>query len=181
LGLVAVEAGPVSMGRTVVSGQVEEDKRFHIDLISFDEEDTLMYLGSNMRAASDTTLIEIEPDILILNKKVWSVPEDNRILMGDNFLQFENFSWTRENQELHVSNDVEGVEEEHLGISFKGFRLAAITSLLNPEEVVADGFLEGRLIFENLFEAPGIIADLDVDSLQVTGVPLGDLSLVAKS
>lgn len=181
LGLVAVEAGPVSMGRTWVTGQVEEDQRFHIDLISFDEEDTLMYLGSNIRAASDTTLIEIEPDILIFNKKVWSIPEDNRMLMGDNFLQFENFSWTREDQELHVRNDVEGVEEEHVGISFKGFRLAVITSLLNPEALVADGFLEGRLIFENLFEAPGIIADLDVDSLQVTGVPLGDLSLVAKS
>src|SRR5690606_28373371 len=92
-----------------------------------------------------------------------------------------NFSWTREGQELHVRNDVEGVEEEHLGISFHEFSLSSFTSLFNPNEIIAEGLLNGELIFENLFEAPGIIADLNVDSLRVTEVPLGNLSLLAKS
>src|SRR5690606_41620523 len=94
---------------------------------------------------------------------------------------FKNFIWQSGNQELSVTNDVEGVEEEHLGISFKNFQLSSITSLLNPDTLIADGLLNGNVVIENLFGATGIIADANIDSLKVTDVPVGNLSLDAES
>ena len=179
-GLVSVVAGPLSMGRTYLSGVVAEE-RLNFDFVSYDGEDILFQVGSNLAMMGDTLLVRIEPDELILNKMNWSVPEDNSVMFGDQFLSFENFIWQSGNQELSVSNEVEGVEEEHLGISFKNFGLSSVTSLLNPDTLIADGLLNGRLIVENLFGPTGLIADVRIDSLQVTEVPLGTLSLNAET
>ncbi|MEX2593238.1 MAG: translocation/assembly module TamB domain-containing protein [Anditalea sp.] len=179
-GLLSLVAGPVSMGRTSLLGEVM-DERLQLDFISYQEEETLIHVASSVGMAGDTVNIQIDPNALILNRNEWSIPEDNSILVAENFLRFENFIWSRDNQELRVSNEVEGVEEEHLGISFQDFKLSSFTSLFNPEELIAEGSLDGELILENLFGATGIIAELNVDSLKVTQVPLGNLSLDAKS
>lgn len=180
LGMISVEAGPLSMGRTYLSGRTEEN-HLHVDLVSFEGEDILFQVGSTVESSGDTIQVHIEPDELILNKMNWSVPEDNRLLIADRFLKFENFVWQSGSQELAVSSQVEGVEEEHMGVSFNNFRLSSITSLLNPDTLIADGLLNGRLIVENLFAATGILADVNIDSLRVTDVPLGNLSLDAEA
>ena len=179
-GLISAEAGSLSMGRTYLSGSTE-DQSLHFNLTSFDDEDVLFQIGSYVTLLGDTIEVRIDQDELILNKMNWSIPEDNRLLISERLLSFENFIWQSGEQELSVSNDVEGVEEEHLGISFNNFRLASITSLLNPDTLIADGLLNGQLIMENLFAATGIIADVNIDSLRVTDVPLGRLSLDAES
>src|SRR5690606_12306356 len=148
-----------SMGRTSVLGEIRDD-RLNFDLSSYDEEDTVMYLGSSVGMAGDTINFHIDPNILILNKKVWSIPEDNRVLVGDKLLQFENFVWKSENQELAVSNDVGGVEEVLIGASFQDFGLSAFNGLLNPDYLIAHGLLNGDLILEKRFGATGILADL---------------------
>ena len=180
LGLVSAEAGPLSMDRTYLSGNVE-DERLHFDFVSFDGEDILFQVGSNIGLLGDTLQIHIEPKELVLNKMNWTVPEDNSLKIGDKYLGFENFTWKSGNQELAVTSEAEGVEEEHVGISFKNFALSSITSLLNPDTLIADGLLNGSLIVENLFSATGIIADIGIDSLKVTDVPLGNLSLNAET
>lgn len=179
-GLISLDAGPLSMGRTYLTGRTE-DQRLHVNLISFDDEDVLFRIGSRVRLTDDTVAVYIEPDELVLNRRNWSIPDDNRLYIGDKFLTFQNFVWQSDNQELSVTNDVEGVEEEHLGISFKNFQLSSITSLLNPDTLIADGLLNGNVVIENLFGATGIIADANIDSLKVTDVPLGNLSLDAES
>jgi hypothetical protein len=179
-GLLSLVVGPVSMGRTLLVGEVM-DQRLQLDFISYEEEETLIHMASSVGLAGDTLNIQIDPNEFILNRNEWSIPEDNKISVAENFLRFENFIWSRGNQELRVSNEVEGVEEEHLGISFQDFNLSSFTSLFNSEELIAEGSLDGELILENIFGATGIIAQLNVDSLQVTQVPLGNLSLDAKS
>lgn len=179
-GLISAEAGPLSMGRTYLSGRTE-DQRLHFDLISFDEEEVLFQIGAHMATRGDTVELRIDPDELVLNKTNWTISEDNSVRIADSFLGFEDFVWQSGDQELAVSDDVEGVEEEHMGVSFKNFRLSSITSLLNPDTLIADGLLNGQLIMENLFAATGIIADVNVDSLRVTDVPLGNLSLEAEA
>src|SRR5690606_347918 len=43
-GLISAEAGPLSMGRTYLSGRTE-DERLHFDFISYDEEEILFRVG----------------------------------------------------------------------------------------------------------------------------------------
>src|SRR5690606_41602160 len=69
---------------------------------------------------------------------------------------------------ISVGDEVEGVEEEHLGISFKNFGLSSVTSLLNPDTLIADGLLNGRLIVEDLFGTTGLIANVRIDQIGST-------------
>lgn len=179
-GLLSAVAGPLDLGRTFLSADLKKE-HFHIDFKSYDEEELLVHLGTNVRKTSDSLFLNFEPGHLVLNREEWTIPEDNRVLVGDDFLRFENFVWKRGNQELSVSHEVEGVEKEHLGIFFRDFRLSTITGFLNPEDTVAGGLLDGEFIIENLFGATGLIADFNIDSLSVLEVPLGTLTLDAKT
>ncbi|WP_246535385.1 translocation/assembly module TamB domain-containing protein [Litoribacter ruber] len=179
-GLVALETGPVSMGRTYFSGEVEGDRLF-IDFNSFDGEERLIHLATDIGYRGDTLSIHIDPEDLVFNKRTWDIPQDNEIQLADQFINFNNFIWSRANQRMHITCGVEGIEEDHVGVTFENFQLSTFLTLLNPDEPLASGALKGRLVVKEPFGATGILADLNINELRAMDVLLGNLSLDAKS
>lgn len=116
-----------------------------------------------------------------MNSQEWSIPENNLIQIAQKFVDFEEFRFFSDQQELSLRNDLVDITDEHLAIQFDNFRLETFTSLLNPHELIASGFVNGRLVLENPFGAPGILGQLQVDSLNLLQVPLGNLNLEATS
>jgi len=54
-------------------------------------------------------------------------------------------------------------------------------SLLNPDTPLASGMVNGNLIIENPYGATGILADYEINGLEVMQHPLGNLTLKASS
>ncbi|WP_235893441.1 translocation/assembly module TamB domain-containing protein [Litoribacter populi] len=179
-GLVSLETGPVSMGRTFFSGEVEAERLF-IDFNSFDGEERLIHLATDIGYRGDTLSIHIDPEDLVFNKRSWDIPQDNEIRFADQYLDFYNFIWSRSNQRMQITGEVEGIEENHIGVIFENFQLSTFLSLLNPEEPLASGALKGRLVVKEPFGATGILADLNINELRAMDILLGNLSLDAKS
>jgi len=179
-GLASLETGPVSMGRTFFDGEVMGDRLF-IDFTSYDADERLVHLSADIGYGGDTVSIHLDPENLIFNRQQWDIPLDNEVRLADQFMEFHNFIWTRAGQELAIRTDLQGYEDEHLGITFENFELSTFLTLLNPDEPLASGVLQGSLVVENLFGATGIIADLNINNLAAMEVPLGNLSLNAQS
>lgn len=177
---VALESGPLSVGRTYLRGDVEEDV-FYMDFNSKDGEEDLMNVSFDLTFEQDTISLHVNPENLILNKNDWEIPQDNLIVYGPSHLQFTNFILSQNNQQLTLSHEAEGIEEEHLAVMFQDFRLGTFTSILNPDELIATGLVNGRLVLENPFGATGIIADIKVDKMSLLNTPLGNLALNARS
>lgn len=179
-GLVSLSTGPLSMEATYFEGSWE-DNRFDLDFVSYDGEETLVHVNWDISFNGDTLGLHINPENLILNKREWGINENNLIQYAQKWLNIEDFELVRNDQRLLLTNRMDDVSEEHIGIEFKEFRLSTFTSLLNPDELIAAGFVNGRFILENPFGATGILADLKIDELRLLDVALGNLSIGAES
>ncbi|MDN3605127.1 translocation/assembly module TamB domain-containing protein [Belliella kenyensis] len=179
-GFLKLNTGPLDMGKTYFTGELE-DSRLYFDFNSFDGDERMVHVASDIGLFGDTLSIHISPEALLLNKRDWNIPENNEILLASNYIHFQDFKFTRNNQSLSIRDDVGNVAEEHIALEFSEFRLETFTSLLNPEELIAGGLLNGQLIVENPFGALGFLAELKIQDLKALNVPLGNLSLDAEA
>lgn len=180
VGLVSLESAELSVGRTYFDGELK-DNIFDLNFLSYDKEEALIAVNWDISYLSDTLRLHINPENLILNKREWTMPSDNSINFGSGWIDFQEFELSRNDQKLLLSNRLENTSEEHIGIVFQDFRLGTFTSLLNPDSLIASGFVDGRFVLENPFGASGILADLTVNEFAVFEVPLGNFSLDATS
>ncbi len=179
-GFAAMQSDPINVKRTLFEGNLG-NKQMHLDFGAYDDETQLVHIASEVDFKKDTVNLHIVPENLILNKNQWSVPDDNQISIAEKLLQFRNLTLSRNGQELSFSNQMSGIEKEHLGVQFNNFSLQAFVSLLNPDESLVGGLVKGRVVVENPFGATGLVADFKIDDLQVMQNPLGNLSLNAES
>ncbi|SDA92994.1 Autotransporter translocation and assembly factor TamB [Algoriphagus alkaliphilus] len=180
LSFLALNSGPLAMDRTYFTGELKQS-RFYFGFNSFAGKEKLVHIASEISYSGDTLSIHVFPENLLVNSREWSIPETNLIQIAAQHVNFEDFKFSRNQQVLSLRNDLEDINDKHLAIQFENFRLETFTSLLNPNDLIASGAVNGRLVLENPFGATGLLGDLKVDSLNVLQIPLGNLSVEATS
>lgn len=178
LGFDDLTSGPLKIGKTFMTGQLA-NSRMYFDFHSYEDEDPTYHISSDIGLSGDTISYHVSSVDLMLSGEQWTVPEENLVKYSDESLDFKDFKFTKDNQEISFVNNVEGFTDENIAVLFRDFRLSTITSLLNPEEIIAGGEMDGRLVVENPFGATGLMGELKIDSLKVVNVPLGNMNLKA--
>ena len=176
----SLNAGPLAIKQTNLQGEVLNGK-LNLDFSSFHEEEQLVHVKSELNFQGDTLQFHIDPQDLILNKNPWNIDSGNQFSYATEYLNFDNFRLYRNDQEMRLSNNKPGVEKEHLSLDFKNFKLAAILNYLNPEDKLAEGQLNGNMIYEEPFGKTGILADMSINELKIMDVDLNTLSLKGNS
>ena len=179
-GLANLLADPVDLGRTLFEGRLD-NRQLLVDFSSYDGHEKIMHIASEITLDRDTTLLHINPLELIINKKEWTIPQDNQISIADNLLEFHKVTLERNLQKLSLVSTVSETEEKPLRLSFEQFKLQTFMGMLNPYRPLATGIVNGDFTLENLFGATGIVADFNITDLEVLEHALGNLSLNANS
>ncbi|PXX27393.1 uncharacterized protein DUF490 [Arenibacter sp. ARW7G5Y1] len=179
-GLAKLLADPVDLGRTTLEGRLY-NRQLLLDFSSYDGAEKITHLASEMSHAKDTTLLHINPTSLIFNKSKWSVPEDNSISFSENHLEFNNVILKRNSQKLSFASGLPETEAQPITLSFEQFKLQTFIAMLNPERPLASGIVNGDFTIENLFGATGIVADFNINDLEILEHTLGNLKLNANS
>lgn len=175
-----LNTGPLAIKKTIISGDVLNSK-LNLDFSSFYEEKQIVHVKSELNFQGDTLKFHLEPQDLILNGNPWQIDNANQISFGTEYLDFQNFRLSRNDQEMKLGNDTPGIEKDHLSLDFKNFKLAALLNYLNPEEKLAQGQINGNLVYEEPFGESGILANMEINQLQMLGVDLNTLSLKGES
>ncbi|WP_029036108.1 translocation/assembly module TamB domain-containing protein [Salinimicrobium xinjiangense] len=179
-GLKSLDVGPIAIKKTHMEGRLV-DEELALEFLSRYEEDTLMNVRSLITKNDEIVRIHIDPEELVLNANPWQIDQNNEILIGDSSYTFNDFRLSRNNQELRVSNEMAQVQKEHIGIEFQNFNLAALFTYFNPENTLASGNMNGNFVIEEPFGTTGLVADLTINEFAVLEVPMGVLSLDARS
>ncbi len=179
-GLAHLLADPVNLGRTSLEGKLN-NKQLLLDFGTYDGNEKITHIASEITRKNDTTLLRITPLELLFNKEEWAVPEDNTISFTENFLEFENVRFERNSQKLSLANLASETEDNPLSLRFEQFNLQTFMGMLNPDKPLASGIINGDFTIENLFGATGIVADFNVTDLEILEQPLGHLNLNANS
>ena len=178
-GFQSLTSGLVAISKTALNGSIVDQKLF-LDFHSLYKGEKIVQVNSEMSRRADTVRFHINPSELLLNKKEWSIPQENEMVYTENQLVFSSFSISRNSQLFELSSSLLETEKEQLGVRFENFRLSDFLNYLNPEETLATGRLNGNVIVEEPFLSPGLLANLQIEELNVMKVPLGNLALDAK-
>ena len=180
LGWAGITWNPLTLKRTSFEGVVN-NRTIFLDFNAFDENEMLAHIQSEIQIAQDTIQVHINPEDLLLNKVPWDISSGNQILMATKFIDFNDFTLSRNQQEIAVTTTITGQQTEHLDIHFENFRLSTFTTLLNPDDRLATGILKGKFSVNDPYGDSGIIAGLTIDSLKILEEPLGQLTIDATS
>lgn len=174
-GLLGLSTGPLDVGATYFSGEVLE-KQLNVSFKSFQEQELLANVDFNLGILKDSLKLHIVPDSLIFNKMEWEIPENNEFALGNDWINFKEFEFSRGSQRVGMSHDP---EESAFSLTFDDFRLKTFTSFLNPDDLLAAGQVNGSFKVENPFGATGLQANITVKDMELLKVPLGNLALKA--
>ncbi|SFU45920.1 Family of unknown function [Pustulibacterium marinum] len=180
-GIQRIDAGRVQIHKITFAGKTK-DQLMQMNFNAYDGEERFMHIASTVERTKDSVFYHIEPDSLLLNRKLWNTPQDNRVAMTPKSITFRNFSFKNGQQQVAFGNHMtDRIDKEHMGVEFDGFQLNNFLALLNPEEPVAKGVLDGKFIVVEPYGRTALLAGLNINNLEVLTAPLGNLSIKARA
>ncbi|MHA7942796.1 translocation/assembly module TamB domain-containing protein [Formosa sp. 3Alg 14/1] len=181
LGFNNILAGPIHIKRTNFSGN-QVNNAMDFTMISYDQEDVLMQLKSNIKKEDDQLIIHVLPESLILNKAPWQIPNDNAITYSPGLLDFKNFKFTNTNKSVSILNETAASDgKDQITIDLENFKIEDFLAYLNPDNELAQGELNGAVTVQSPFENRGYIADISINNLNVIDTNFGTLTLKGDS
>lgn len=180
LGFKNITAGPLDVPKTVITGN-QINNGLSLNFLGYHQGEKLMNVNTKITGNRERLKFTVNPDSLILNKKKWSIPKTNEVILTENNLEFNDFKISREGQTVEITDKLTNIAKSHIAIDYKNFKISEVFNYLNPEVKLATGLLNGNFILEDPFEQTGIIANLSVKNLEVLKTDLGTLSLSGNS
>lgn len=169
----SLSSGPVSMYATDLGGYYKRDSLIvQLDVNDINN-DKLLHLLTESFFKQDSALIHINAGNLVLNKKQWTMPAGNKIVVADKYLAFKDFKLKHDEQFLSLTSYRS--EKDHINARFENFRLGSFTSLVNAKKLLVEGLVKGDVDITEIFEKPAFNGSLQVDSFEVYRQPLGTL------
>ena len=175
-----IKGDPLDIPRTRIKGN-QQNNEMSLSFNSVYKDSTLINIKSQITGISKKLRFHVLPDSLILDRNAWQTPEDNEILITNDNLEFNNFRFSRDNEIVELSNKIEGVSQNHVGITFENFKLSEVLNYLNPAKELAKGSLNGKLIAVEPYGNMGLLVNISVEQLNLLDVDLGLLTIDAKS
>ncbi|WP_435134720.1 translocation/assembly module TamB domain-containing protein [Formosa sp. A9] len=180
LGFKHVAAGPISLKRTSFSGK-QYNHEMAVKFIAFDEDDVLTQWQANIAGHRDSLHLKVVPDSLMINRELWNIPNSNQITYTPNALHFKDFTISKNQESIAITNGITTNNKDEITIAFNQFGLNDLLAYFNPDNALAQGNLNGDFTVQNPFGNSGFLADLSIDNLKVLNANLGTLTLQGNS
>ncbi|AUC86217.1 hypothetical protein CW731_13435 [Polaribacter sp. ALD11] len=180
LGFRNITAGPIDVPKTIITGN-QTNNELSLNFLGFHKGEKLMNVNTKITGNREKLKFSVNKDSLILNRRKWTIPEDNEIILSDNNLAFKNFKITKDKQSIEITDQLKNVAKSHIALVYSNFKINEVFNYLNPENEIANGILNGDFILEEPFTNTGIIADVSVTNFEFLKTNFGKLTIDAKS
>jgi hypothetical protein len=128
----------------------------------------------------DTTAkLKLLPSEVVLERESWRLTEQVRIRLLNGKTQIQGFELTNGQQQVRIDGFVSDKIEDKLKVEFEKFNVATINQLTKSAGVILRGSLNGEVNLTSVLKAPGVDANLQVDSLMMNQTLVGDLKIVS--
>ncbi len=171
----------ITIGEDIVIGQTSvESKRIeggvNTTMKVFAKEELRHQLSFNWQQSIRGQEISLEPT-QVINFLEWRLPEDNAIIVKDSTVRVKDWELSRNDRAIRI----EDTEQNGLSIGFDDVNLARFSSLINSEEVLLGGIMNGHFYLDEIFTEPGLRADLEIAQLAYYEQAMGDFAVAVSS
>ena len=122
----------------------------------------------------------IKPDSLVLNYDTWNISANNQIVILQQGINASNFILTKNGQQLSI-NSISAGANAPMEVKFDQFRLATLTGFVQTDSTLANGTLNGKIIFNELSNEPVFTGDLLVNDFSIKGDTVGNVKILVNN
>ena len=128
----------------------------------------------------DTTAkLKLLPSEVILERESWRLTEQVRIRLLNGKTQIQGFELSNGEQQVRIDGFISDNVQDKLKVEFEKFHVSTLNQLTKSAGVLLRGSLNGEVNLTSVMKAPGVDANLRVDSLVMNQTVVGDLKIVS--
>ena len=111
---------------------------------------------------------------VIINDSAWTVSKDNHILFEDDIIDFNDFKFIGQNQELGINGLISNNNKDTLDIIFKKWHISNFDIIFNKEGFDLNGIIDGRIMLSGIKGIPNFNSNVSINEFHFNDVLLGD-------
>jgi|GEM_PF-4072541 len=174
-----IMSGPVAIYESLVGISIESDTVYSSILLKDSVGQSDFLINTQLSKQDSSFYLHINGDSLLLSGESWSVSPDNYVAITENNVTVNDFIISNQEQQLSI-NSIED-KQDSLLIGFEEFNLNNFLRTIGITEKDIAGTLEGNIILSQLFTDFQFDTDLQIDSIDLYEVPIGNLSIQANN
>jgi hypothetical protein len=171
-----IESGFLNIFSTEINATVAP-KTASLNLKMKDElGDNLFLVHADATSESDSLLWKIDTEKLILNGEKWALDEKNCFFVAKDHVLIRSMAFQSNNERIFI----ETTEEDKLHglhVNFTDFNLGNLLAILNPEERLLDGILNGDFTLADLNNPLDFRAEIALKDMVILNEPAGNMAL----
>lgn len=171
-----IENSQFLLPNTNLNGEIK-DNTVTYTLQVKDKKDQQHYLVSgNLKAANGTTEVKLNPDGLILNYENWAIDPENSIRFGKNGIYANAFEMQNNGSKIQLQSQT-NTPNAPLALDFVAFKIETITRMVQKENLVMGGTINGNVLLKNLNTKAVFTSDLDIENFSFQKDTVGNISI----
>lgn len=177
------DVGSLTMGNGVRIDSIVLGNYFYHDTLNYnlswilrDSVDSYGNLdGFAIQEDTSRFILGIYPSDFNVGYQNFLVTGQNQIVIDTGGINIQNLVISNEDRLLTINGNISDNRNEILRVSLRGFKMDLVNYLLGYSQAQFSGNLHGDVIITQLLGQPKFAADVQVDSLMVNQIELGDL------
>ncbi len=176
-----IHAMPLHIYKTTLGGEVANNVvRFTLNNKDIADENRYR-LSGNLAAVgtTDAYRLSLAKDSLLLNYKLWTVPDSNYLEYSPQGLVAKDFAFISGAQSFGAYSATLSPKAP-LELRFREFQISTLTDFIGQDSLTLNGRINGYAEVQNLFEKkPSFSSDLRIDSISYNNDTIGTILVQA--
>ena len=170
----------IQIDNFLIDGKLEE-KVIFTNISSIDDnKDAKFIINSQFTKNKSNYRLKLSPDDLFIMNNKWHIAADNYIEFGKEGILFHNFLLNNDSSKIGIAS-VNNRFNDDLKIEINNFKLNEISQIIDKNENLIQGNVNGNVLLKRVNDAYGLIADAKISNLIVRDIPVGNLSVIANN
>ena len=124
--------------------------------------------------------MQILPSLILIEDTLWQVNAENSITIDTGLVEFNNLSFTHQNEFLRIDGKVSDRETDELDVILDNFQLRNINPFIAESDLIFEGSTRGIISFADLMGKPFFKSNLDLKNISLNGDFIGDGLITSK-
>lgn len=128
-----------------------------------------------------SSILRILPSELSIDHQPWFIKDAFNIVFNDHSIAVNDFSLSREAQELSINGLISNRAEDLLGIKFTNFNLESFSQVTKPLNIALAGVLNGEASISALLSKPRVSSKMFVNNLVYNKTEIGQIVAISSN
>jgi hypothetical protein len=124
--------------------------------------------------------MQILPSLILIEDTLWQVNAENSITIDTGLVEFNNLSFTHQNEFIRIDGKVSERDSDELDVILDNFQLRNLNPFISESDLKFEGSTRGIISFADLMGKPFFKSNLDLKNIYINDDLIGDGSITSK-